>query len=182
MRLRFLPLPAECAILDVTKGGLLAHEAQVSKRAPNRPFGTNSIFVACFLVEWALRTLLLVRPRIAPAERVEPMAQKTIVHLVDDLDGGPAEESVAFALDGQAYEIDLSAKNAARLRDTLAEFVASARKPASGGRAQRRSTPAQRRSSNGTGEVRSWARENGYQISERGRIPGSVIEAYRSAH
>jgi hypothetical protein len=107
------------------------------------------------------------------------MAQRTIVHLVDDVSGDDADETVAFALDGQPYEIDLSADNAARLRDALAEFVASARKPSNGARVPRR--PAGRRSG-ASGDVRSWARDNGYQISERGRIPSSVIEAYHAAH
>lgn len=108
------------------------------------------------------------------------MAQRTIVHLVDDVSGEDADETVAFALDGQPYEIDLSAENAARLRDALAEFVASARKPSGAPRTSARRTSGRR--SNGTGDVRSWARENGYQISERGRIPSSVIEAYQAAH
>ncbi|HSP37254.1 MAG TPA: Lsr2 family protein [Frankiaceae bacterium] len=107
------------------------------------------------------------------------MAQRTIVHLVDDVSGDDADETVAFALDGQPYEIDLSADNAARLRDSLAEFVASARKPSGAPRAARRSSG---RRSNGTGDVRSWAKDNGFQVSERGRIPGSVIEAYQAAH
>jgi hypothetical protein len=110
------------------------------------------------------------------------MAQKTIVHLVDDLDGGAAEETVTFSLDGQSYEIDLSADNAERLRDGLAEFVASGRRAAAGSRGGRRAASTTRRSSNGTGDVRSWARDNGYQVSERGRIPGNIVEAYRSAH
>ena len=59
------------------------------------------------------------------------MAQRTIVHLVDDVSGDDADETVSFALDGQPYEIDLSSDNAARLRESLAEFVASARKAAS---------------------------------------------------
>jgi hypothetical protein len=108
------------------------------------------------------------------------MAQRTIVHLVDDVSGGDADETVAFALDGQPYEIDLSSENAARLRESLAEFVASARKPAGGG-----ARPARRGSSrraNDTGDVRSWARENGFAISERGRIPSNVLDAYAAAH
>jgi hypothetical protein len=107
------------------------------------------------------------------------MAQRTIVHLVDDVSGEDADETIAFALDGQPYEIDLSADNAARLRESLAEFVASARKPSSSARTVRRSSG---RRSSGTGDVRSWAKENGFQISERGRIPSSVIEAYQAAH
>ena len=64
------------------------------------------------------------------------MAQRTIVHLVDDVSGEDADETVAFALDGQPYEIDLSADNAARLRERLAEFVASARKSSAARRAR----------------------------------------------
>jgi nucleoid-associated protein Lsr2 len=108
------------------------------------------------------------------------MAQRTIVHLVDDVTGEDADETVAFALDGQPYEIDLSAANASRLRDALSEFVGSARK-ASGG-TQRTTRRSSARRSGATGDVRSWARDNGYQISERGRIPSSVIEAYQAAH
>src|ERR1700710_2723977 len=101
------------------------------------------------------------------------MAQRTIVHLVDDVSGDDADETVAFSLDGQSYEIDLSADNATRLRESLAEFVASARKSNAPARGGRRSSTPTRRSSNGTGDVRSWARENGFQVSERGRIPSS---------
>jgi hypothetical protein len=107
------------------------------------------------------------------------MAQRTIVHLVDDVTGEDADETVAFALDGQPYEIDLSADNAARLRDALAEFVASARKPTGGARPARRGSS---RRANDTGDVRSWARENGFSISERGRIPSNVLDAYHAAH
>jgi hypothetical protein len=110
-----------------------------------------------------------------------PMAQRTIVHLVDDVSGENADETVAFALDGQPYEIDLSADNAARLRESLAEFVASARKASSAPRSARRPASNGRRS-NGTGDVRSWARDNGFSVSERGRIPSNVVEAYHAAH
>jgi hypothetical protein len=110
------------------------------------------------------------------------MAQRTIVHLVDDVSGDDADETVAFSLDGQSYEIDLSTDNASRLRESLAEFVASARKANAPARGARRGSAPTRRSSNGTGDVRSWARENGFQVSERGRIPSSVIEAYQAAH
>ena len=108
------------------------------------------------------------------------MAQRTIVHLVDDVSGDEADETVAFALDGQPYEIDLSAQNAARLRESLAEFVASARKASTAPRGPRRSGSGRR--SGATGDVRSWARDNGFSISERGRIPSNVIEAYQAAH
>src|ERR1700709_1972261 len=99
------------------------------------------------------------------------MAQRTIVHLVDDVTGEEADETVAFALDGQPYEIDLSSDNAARLRDSLAEFVASPRKTSGGAARPPRRGSARR--ANDTGDVRSWARENGFSISERGRIPSN---------
>ena len=111
------------------------------------------------------------------------MAQKMQVLLIDDLDGGDAAETVSFALDGVAYEIDLNEGNAARLREALAPWVGHARK------AGRSVAPQRQRSSGGAGggagaesaAVRAWARENGHTVSERGRIPSSVVEAYRAA-
>ena len=112
------------------------------------------------------------------------MAQKHIVQLIDDLDGGPADETVNFALDGSNYEIDLSEKNAARLREAFAEFAASGRRVNRGSRA--RSGAAPRRARNGRGDreqtaaIREWARKNGYKVGEKGRIPGDVLQAYNA--
>lgn len=115
------------------------------------------------------------------------MAQKVTVTLVDDLDGGTAEETVEFSIDGVSYEIDLSSDNAVNLRDALAGFVAHARKAGSG---QRRrgggGAPARRGGSSGRAAVdreqnqaiREWARKNGMNVSDRGRIPAEVLEAY----
>jgi hypothetical protein len=111
------------------------------------------------------------------------MAQITEVRLLDDLDGGEAAESVAFSLDGKSYEIDLSEKHAAALRDAFAPFVSSARR--AGGSAvasrQRMST----RTSTGVGRpreqtaaIREWATANGLEVSTRGRISSTVLEAY----
>jgi Lsr2 len=110
------------------------------------------------------------------------MAQKTVVYLEDDLDGGPADETVSFSLDGVAYEIDLSAKNASKLRDQLATYTAAARR--AGGRARGRRGRAQPRSGGqaSTSEIRAWAREQGLEVSERGRIPASIVEQYEKAH
>src|SRR6476646_6777966 len=109
------------------------------------------------------------------------MAQKVQVILVDDMDGGSADETVSFSLDGVSYEIDLSTKNAAAFRDSLAQYVGTARKVGrgSGGRAS-----ARRRSGgdNRTAHIREWARSNGHKVNERGRIPATVIEAYDKAH
>jgi hypothetical protein len=107
------------------------------------------------------------------------MAKQTIVTLVDDLDGSEAEEQIEFAVDGRTYEIDLSASNSKKLRDALAPFVAAARR-ASGGRRRTAATPAPRptvdREQNQA--IREWAQQQGMKISERGRIPASVLEAY----
>jgi hypothetical protein len=113
------------------------------------------------------------------------MAQKHIVQLIDDLDGGPAVETVAFSLDGAQYEIDLTAKNAAKLRDSLATYVASARRASrSGGRApaasSRRAGRPARTDREQTHAIREWARKNGHKVGDKGRIPGSVLEAYNA--
>ncbi|GAB3211359.1 histone-like nucleoid-structuring protein Lsr2 [Marinactinospora thermotolerans] len=109
------------------------------------------------------------------------MAQKVQVLLVDDLDGGEAEETVSFAVDGSSYEIDLSGKNAAKLRDALAPFVEAARKaPAKSGRSsrrQQRNAPSRERSA----EIRAWAKAAGKQVNERGRIPASIVAEYDAA-
>ena len=122
------------------------------------------------------------------------MAQKVVVSLVDDLDSSEADETVEFGLDGATYEIDLSDANAAALRDRLADYVAHARR--SGGR-RRSSSPAasssgSRRASGSGGRaavdreqnqaIREWARKQGMTVSERGRIPSEVSEAYHKAH
>jgi hypothetical protein len=111
------------------------------------------------------------------------MSRVTEVRLIDDIDGSKASETVTFGLDRRQYEMDLSTKNAAKLREALAPFVASARR--SSGR---------RRSSNGsqitqklatdrerTAAIREWAREHGHKVADRGRIPASVIDAYEKA-
>lgn len=110
------------------------------------------------------------------------MAQVKEIRLVDDLDGKSADETVEFSLDGKSYEIDLSSDNAGRLRDAFAEFVASARKVA-GGRGRRTSTaaPAARRpviDREQNQAIREWARNHGMKVSDRGRIPSEVLEAY----
>lgn len=111
------------------------------------------------------------------------MAQKVQVILVDDLDGGAAEETVSFALDGVSYEIDLSTANAAKLRDTFAQYTGTARKiggRASAGRGRARSGGGGR--DNRTAQIREWARSNGHKVNERGRIAADVVAAYEKAH
>lgn len=110
------------------------------------------------------------------------MAQKVQVILVDDLDGGEAEESVSFSLDGVNYEIDLSSANAEALRDAIAPWVGHARRVS--GRASRGRPAGRPRAAAKAdlGDVRAWARENGYQVSDRGRVSAEVMSAYEGAH
>jgi hypothetical protein len=116
------------------------------------------------------------------------MAQKIQVLLVDDLDGGTATETVAFGLDGSGYEIDLSSENADKLREVLAPFVGHARRASRATAAVRPSTAARPGRSGAridreqTQAIREWARKNGHKVSERGRIPGSIVEAYNSSN
>jgi hypothetical protein len=111
------------------------------------------------------------------------MAQKTIVQLIDDLDQGSADETVSFGLDGTNYEIDLSAKNAAKLRDTLANYIANARRA---GRSGVRTAAGGRRGRNArsdreqTQAIREWGRKNGWTVGAKGRIPADLLEAYNT--
>lgn len=111
------------------------------------------------------------------------MAQKHIVRLVDDLNGLDADETVTFALDGARYEIDLTAENAASLRDALATYISKARRasrPGGPAAAARRGTTRADRAQ--TAAIRAWARRNGHQVGEKGRIPTRVVEAYEAYH
>src|SRR5260370_804913 len=108
------------------------------------------------------------------------MAQKTQVLFIDDIDGGEAEGTVRFALDGSDYEIDLSAKHDDELRDTLKDFITHARKV--GGSPRRAATRSGRKPSTiDTVAVRAWAKEKGYDIKERGRVPADLVAKYREA-
>jgi Lsr2 len=105
------------------------------------------------------------------------MARETITRLVDDLDGGVAHETVRFGLDGRSYEIDLSSKNAKKLRSELASFIQH------GNRVIGRSSPARRgRGLAATKDqnrvIREWAQANGYDVSSRGRIRQDIVDAF----
>src|ERR1700750_918878 len=115
------------------------------------------------------------------------MARKVQVILSDDLDENlPADETVSFSLDGTNYEIDLAEKNAKELRDAFSRYIAAARKVGRGtrsaaGGARARGTGG-RMDREQAGAIRDWARKNGHAVSDRGRIPASVVEAYEAAH
>ncbi|GAA1298969.1 Lsr2 family protein [Saccharothrix xinjiangensis] len=115
------------------------------------------------------------------------MAQQSFVQLIDDLDGGEAQETVGFALDGVDYSIDLSTANADKLRDALAAFVTKARR--TGGRTRRDTPPPRTRTTVPAGgdrhqnqAIREWARSRGRQISDRGRIPRTLVDEFQQAH
>ncbi|HET9649097.1 MAG TPA: Lsr2 family protein [Microlunatus sp.] len=110
------------------------------------------------------------------------MAQRVQVILEDDYDGSEADETVTFALEGVEYEIDLSAENADSLRNSLAPWVAHARRV--GGRRRRVAAKAatSSASSSTTSDIRAWAQENGYEVSSRGRVSSEIREAYEQAH
>ena len=106
------------------------------------------------------------------------MAQKITVALEDDLDGGPADETVRFGFDGGDYEIDLSTKNATAFRRQLTPYIEHGRRTGRGPRRRsRRTAPSRERSA----DIRAWAKDQGIAVSERGRIPASVAEQYDAA-
>ncbi len=112
------------------------------------------------------------------------MAQRVSVQLVDDIDGSDADDTVTFGLDGTTYEIDLSKQHAAELRDALAPFVGAARRAGSGGGrgpGNRRGRSGGSSSRQRSAEIRTWARERGLQVNERGRIPANIVEQFESA-
>jgi hypothetical protein len=121
------------------------------------------------------------------------MARRIVHQLVDDLDGTVLDvgegETILFSLDGVAYEIDLTDENAVALRESFARYIDSARAVSAGrsrsGNASSSSNDGRKRRRTGQqdyGPVRTWAKANGYQVSERGRVPASVIDAYEAAH
>ncbi|HLV56903.1 MAG TPA: Lsr2 family protein, partial [Actinotalea caeni] len=114
------------------------------------------------------------------------MASKTLIELIDDLDGSPAAETVTFAIDGVTYEIDLSDANAAQLRGDISRWTEHGRRV--GGRRARTA----KTTTSGTatassrkrdlGVVREWAKANGHKVSDRGRVPQPILDAYDAAH
>jgi hypothetical protein len=107
------------------------------------------------------------------------MAQKVNIILVDDIDGSDASETVTFGLDGTSYEIDLNDKNAAALRDALATYLGHARKVSTRGR-RTRTTTTTTAAGPSARELRDWARSNGFEVSDRGRVPAEVREAFEA--
>jgi hypothetical protein len=106
------------------------------------------------------------------------MATKTIVSFHDDLTDEPADTTVSFGLDGRDYEIDLTEENAGELREMLDTYIAGGRKVGGTRRRRRGSSPV---ADVDPKAVRAWATAKGYEVSNRGRVPAAVIDAYRAA-
>lgn len=115
----------------------------------------------------------------------EFMAKRTHTILVDDLDGSQADETVTFGIDGETFQIDLTAANAAALREALAPFVAAGSKvtPARRSRSTRANgASASSAAGSRSSDIRAWAIEQGLTVNSRGRLPASVVAAYDAAH
>jgi hypothetical protein len=112
------------------------------------------------------------------------VAQRTEIVFTDDLDGGPADETVRFGIDGTQYEIDLSKTHADELRSALEPFVASARRAAAaagGGGGKRPARSAARRGGPSPSDVRAWARSEGIEVKDKGRVPAELVVKFQEA-
>jgi hypothetical protein len=110
------------------------------------------------------------------------VAQRTEIVFTDDLDGGPADETVRFGIDGTQYEIDLSKVHAGELRSVLQPFVASARRVTSGaGGGSRRGNRAASRRGPNPSDVRAWARSEGIEVKDKGRVPAELVVKFQAA-
>lgn len=107
------------------------------------------------------------------------MASKVQVVLIDDIDGGTADSTVSFSLEGTNYEIDLSEANAQRLRGALEPFIAAGRRVTGAKRTGRRSAAG---SGNRSAQIRAWAQANGIAVNARGRVPADVVAKFEAAH
>jgi hypothetical protein len=106
------------------------------------------------------------------------MAQRVQVHLIDDLNGQEAEETIRFGLDGSDFEIDLTTENAARLRSVLSKYMDKARKAPAVRKSGLHGTSTLRSKRDELQQIRQWAQENGHNPSSRGRISQSIMDAY----
>lgn len=120
------------------------------------------------------------------------MAQRVEVLLIDDIDGGDADQTITFAVDGVNYEIDLKDKNAEKFRKLLTQYTDKARKVGKGSKSKTtRTTEGPRGTSRtarnvsvkaDTDTIRKWAQANGFAVADRGRIAANVVEAFEAAN
>lgn len=109
------------------------------------------------------------------------MARKVQTILLDDIDGGDATRTATFALDGKTYEIDLNDANLNKLNEALSPFIENGRRT-SGAVGRRSSTRSTSSAGGNASSVRTWAREQGYEVSDRGRVPKEIRSAYDQSH
>lgn len=109
------------------------------------------------------------------------MARKTHIVLVDDIDGSEATQTISFALDGVSYEIDLNDSNATALQEDFSRWVEAARRVAGRRSSAGRKSSRGSRSSSHNDELRAWARANGYEVKDRGRVSQAIRDAYAAA-
>lgn len=121
---------------------------------------------------------LVCRHSLTQTPEGNPVAKKTYTDLIDDIDGSEADKTITFSLEGATYEIDLSSSHIDELYTTLAPYLRA-------GRRQRGTRQQSQGSSNSRSDrvptIRTWAREQGYDVSDRGRLPGAVYDAYNKA-
>src|ERR1700719_3593291 len=119
-------------------------------------------------------------PEISERNRAV-VAQKIQILFIDDLDGSAAEGTVRFGLDGTEYEIDLNEQHARQLRDAVAHYVGAARR--ANGAARRPARAGRRPAASGlnTTEVREWAKAQGMEVKDRGRVPAELVVRFRAA-
>jgi hypothetical protein len=125
----------------------------------------------------------MISRRILTRTGGKTMARRTEVTLIDDIDGGKADETVKFGLDGTLYEIDLNSKHADKLRSALERYVTHARRVGRGqvvatGRGRIAATAA-RSDREQNQAIRDWAKAKGLDVSDRGRIPANIVEQYQ---
>ena len=109
------------------------------------------------------------------------MAQKVQTLFIDDIDGSAAEGTVLFGLDGTEYEIDLNAEHAQQLRDAVAAYVRAARRVSGGPRPPARGGRRESASTLNTTEVREWAKAQGIEVKDRGRVPAELVVKFQAA-
>jgi hypothetical protein len=130
-----------------------------------------------------VRTDVFTARMTPPLGSEDIMAKQVITVLTDDIDGGDADRTIEFGLDGVNYTIDLSDKNVGKLRKALDPYLAVAARAgrASGnGRSASRTVAPARANRDQNQAIREWAAKNGYELSDRGRIPGSIVEAFHA--
>lgn len=125
-------------------------------------------------------------PELSRAGMVNVMARRIVHQLVDDIDGSVLEvgegETVHFSLNGTSWEIDLNSAHAEELRAALEPYISAGRR--AGSSSSPRSSGSRKRAGRNpeVAAIRAWANDNGHSLSERGRIPAAVVEAYNKAH